>query len=112
DPGVVLTTTDGGATRTAQATTVGSLWSLQAVDAQTLFAGGGYGLFSSHDGGATWDKQRFTLPALDAISFTDATHGWVTHSQFSTVCRTDDGGRTWLGSDVRAPGTGTGCAAP
>jgi photosystem II stability/assembly factor-like uncharacterized protein len=111
DPGVVLTTSDGGATWARQATTAGSLWSLQAIDARTLYAGGGYGLFSSHDGGSTWDKQRFTLPALDAISFSDALHGWVTHSMFSTVCRTDDGGRTWTGSDVRAPGRGNGCAA-
>ncbi|MDQ1569077.1 MAG: hypothetical protein QOF96_3957, partial [Actinomycetota bacterium] len=112
DPGVVLTTTDGGATWGRQATTVGSLWSLQAVDGQNLFAGGGYGLFSSHDGGVTWEKQTFRLPALDAISFTDAAHGWVTHSMFSTLCRTDDGGRTWVGSDVRGQGPGNGCTAP
>jgi photosystem II stability/assembly factor-like uncharacterized protein len=101
DPGIVLTTADGGATWTVQASTTGSLWNLAIIDGQNLFAGGGYGLFSTHDGGGTWSKQPFTLPALDAISFTDATHGWVTHSMYSTVCRTDDGGRTWTASLIR-----------
>jgi photosystem II stability/assembly factor-like uncharacterized protein len=99
--GVVLATSDGGATWAHQATTAGSLWSLDIVDRNTLFAGGGYSLFSTRDGGVTWDKQTFTLPALDAISFTDADHGWVTHSMFSVICRTDDGGRTWLPSGVK-----------
>ena len=109
DPGVVLTTSDGGTTWTQQATTVGSLWSVQAIDPDTLFAGGGYGLFSTHDGGATWAKQPFALPALDAISFTDANHGWVTHSQFSTICRTDDGGRTWAPAAIRSGATPRAC---
>lgn len=99
--GVVLVTDDGGATWVHQATTAGSLWSLAIVDRTTLFAGGGYSLFSSRNGGSTWAKQAFTLPALDAISFTDAGHGWVTHSMFSVVCRTDDGGRTWAPSGIR-----------
>jgi len=111
DPGVILTTVDRGTTWTQQATTVGSLWSLQVIDGQTLFAGGGYGLFSTHDGGGTWAKQAFTLPALDAVSFSDATHGWVSHSMFSVVCRTDDGGRTWVGSDVRGGYKGSACTS-
>ena len=109
DPGVILTTADGGATWTEQARTVGSLWSLSAVDAATAFAGGGYGLFSTVDGGTTWVKQPFTLPALDAISFTDATHGWVTHSMLSTVCRTDDGGRTWVPAPLKNTVTARAC---
>jgi photosystem II stability/assembly factor-like uncharacterized protein len=109
DPGVILTTTDGGATWTEQTRTVGSLWSVAAVDSSTVFAGGGYGLFSTTDGGATWAKQPFTLPALDAISFSDATHGWVTHSMFSTVCRTDDGGRTWVPSALKSTVTPRPC---
>ena len=100
-PGVVLTTVDGGATWTQQATTTGDLWSLAVLDQTTVFAGGNRGLWSTRDGGVTWTKQPFALPALDAISFTDADHGWVTHSMFSTMCRTDDGGRTWLPSTVR-----------
>jgi photosystem II stability/assembly factor-like uncharacterized protein len=109
DPGVILTTADGGATWTEQADTVGSLWSIDAIDARTVFAGGGYGLFSTTDGGVTWSKQKFALPALDAVSFTDATHGWVTHSMFSTVCRTDDGGRTWVPSALRSTVTPKPC---
>ena len=107
--GVVLATADGGVTWTQQATTAGSLWSIDVIDRNTVFAGGGYSLFSTHDGGATWDKQVFTLPALDAISFTDATHGWVTHSMFSVVCRTDDGGRTWVPSGLKAGMTLRSC---
>jgi photosystem II stability/assembly factor-like uncharacterized protein len=109
DPGVILTTTDGGASWIEQARTVGSLWSVAAVDSSTVFAGGGYGLFSTTDGGAAWAKQPFTLPALDAISFTDASHGWVTHSMFSTVCRTDDGGRTWVPSALKSTATPRPC---
>ena len=109
DPGVILTTSDGGATWAGQATTEGSLWSLAIVDGQNLFAGAAYGLYSTHDGGGTWARQVFSLPALDAISFTDATHGWVTHSMFSTVCRTDDGGRTWTGSAVNPRGHPFAC---
>lgn len=110
DPaGVVLTTGDGGATWAQQATMSGELWSLAVVDAGTLLAGGAHALWSSHDGGARWASQAFALPALDGISFTDADHGWVTHSMFSTVCRTDDGGRTWAASDVRPGGSGSAC---
>jgi photosystem II stability/assembly factor-like uncharacterized protein len=109
DAGVVLTTTDGGATWSRQATTAGSLWSLAIVDGETVFAGGGYGLFSTSDGGSTWARQPFALPALDAISFTDATHGWVTHSMFSTVCHTDDGGRTWVPSALKSGVTPKPC---
>ena len=100
-PGVVLTTGDGGGTWTQQATTARDLWTLAVVDRQTLFAGGGYGFWASRDGGASWDEQPFALPALDSMSFADAAHGWVTHSMFSVICRTDDGGRTWTPSDVR-----------
>ena len=110
--GIVLHTTDGGATWTQEATTSGDLWSLAVIDGHTLYAGGAHGLFTTHDGGTTWTGQPFALPALDSISFTDADHGWVTHSMFSTVCRTDDGGRTWTGSDVRAAGPGTACTGP
>ena len=102
DPkGVVLATSDGGRTWTHQATTARDLWTLAVVDGDTVFAGGGYGLWSTRDDGATWSEQRFALPALDAITFVDATRGWVTHSMFSAVCRTDDGGRTWTASDIR-----------
>jgi photosystem II stability/assembly factor-like uncharacterized protein len=109
DPGVIITTSDGGVTWTEQARTVGSLWSVDAVNADTVFAGGGYGLFSTADGGTTWLKQPFTLPALDAISFTDATSGWVTHSMFATVCRTEDGGRTWVPSVLTSTVTPRPC---
>jgi photosystem II stability/assembly factor-like uncharacterized protein len=110
DPlGVVLTTADGGATWAQQATTSNSLWTVAVIDDQTLYAGGVRGLWATHDGGITWDRQPFALPALDAISFTDADHGWVTHSMFSTVCRTDDGGRTWVGSDVRGGSKAMAC---
>ncbi len=109
-PGVILATTDGGATWTRQATTARDLWTLAVIDRQTIYAGGGYGLWATRDGGATWDEQRMTLPALDYISFADAEHGWVSHSMFSVVCRTDDGGRTWTASDVRPGKTpATGC---
>ena len=100
-PGVVLATVDGGATWTQQATTTGDLWSLAVVDGNTVFVGGNRALWSTGDGGVTWTKQAFALPALDAISFTDADHGWVAHSMFSTTCRTNDGGRTWLVSTLR-----------
>jgi photosystem II stability/assembly factor-like uncharacterized protein len=109
-PGVVLTTTDGGTTWTQQATTTRDLWSLAVVDADTLYAGGNYGLWASRNGGATWTEQAFTLPALDSISFADADHGWVTHSMFSAVCRTDDGGRTWTASNLRPGRTAPACA--
>lgn len=111
-PGVVLSTSDGGATWVQQAVTTGDLWTLAVIDGQTAYAGGARGLWSTHDGGTTWDKQVFALPALDAISFTDAEHGWVTHSMFSTVCRTEDGGRTWNASDVRSGYQGTACTPP
>jgi len=111
-PGAVLTTADGGATWTVQAAPHRELWSLAVVDGSTLFAGGAHSLWSSHDGGATWSEQAFALPALDSVSFTDARHGWVTHSMFSTVCRTDDGGQTWAASDVRPGSQGTAACLP
>lgn len=68
DLGVVLHTTDGGAT-----------WQARPIPAEA-FA-----------------DENFPERILNGVHFTDAQHGWIT-GEFGTTLRTSDGGATWVGA--------------
>ncbi|RMH16119.1 MAG: oxidoreductase, partial [Gemmatimonadetes bacterium] len=107
--GVVLRTTDGGATWTRLATPAGDSLQFRDVDAfdertaALLSAGPGTlsRLYRTRDGGATWTLQ-FLMDHpdgfLDCAAFWDADTGFAYGDAVEGVLyvlRTDDGGRTW-----------------
>lgn len=65
-----------------------------------LIAVGDHGdVVASHDDGATWSQIIVpTRALLTAISFPDATHGWIVGHD-GVILATDDGGMTWKRQD-------------
>ena len=101
--GVVLATTDGGATWHPEV--VGLDLQLNGI----FFLDQDHGwvstiedtlVFRTTNGGATW--QKCTAPtAFRRLCFTDANHGFATAAGTSTypaIYTTSDGGKTWVGS--------------
>jgi photosystem II stability/assembly factor-like uncharacterized protein len=75
------------------------LTSLAIVDGTGIFAVGGWGLvLRSRDSGGTWEKVKLpptvTKQYLSAITFSDASHGWIC-GDHGTILSTKDGGDTW-----------------
>jgi photosystem II stability/assembly factor-like uncharacterized protein len=114
--GLVLGTTDGGATWTELKDAAGAhapftIVDLFAVSATDAWAVGGDlenreedVLLHSVDGARTWERVKTgTAQYLRAVHFVDANHGWVvgmTGTDFdelgpSKVLATADGGKTW-----------------
>lgn len=110
DFGTLLKTTDGGATWSGLPVgTFTGLTVVQALDANTVFAGGGCVARRSTDGGATFTAISFTpvesdCPAqLSALSFVSPTQGFLLLADGS-VFTTDDGG-TQFAQRTALPGT-------
>lgn len=93
------------------------------LDSQTGWAIGNYygpgsvqagGLFSTHDGGLTWEKAGVPLTASRAelmnVHFFDKLHGSLTaeayqgDSRYLTQFQTADGGKTWIERTTTFPG--------
>ncbi|WP_187369267.1 WD40/YVTN/BNR-like repeat-containing protein [Baekduia soli] len=121
DFGTLLKTADGGASWSGlPAGTFSNLSEVQALDANTVVAGGGCVARLSTDGGATFSRIAFTpvesdCPAdsnLAAMWFTSATHGYVVEAK-GLVFETTDGGSRFT-ARTALPGTRTvgGGAAP
>jgi photosystem II stability/assembly factor-like uncharacterized protein len=95
--GTILTTTDGGATWTAQASAhAGWLFGVAGTDAAHAWAvGGAHGatVLGTSDGGATWAAQATTTGSLQAVAAMDATHAWAVGSYGSAaqIVATNDG---------------------
>lgn len=93
-------TTDGGITWNRQFDTYDvRLFAVDAIDAQTAFAVGGFGNAKiaerTTDGGQSW--QLIDVPTNDTfymdVYFVNATTGWITGN--SGIAKTTDGGNTW-----------------
>ncbi len=72
------------------------LFSVSVIDDNHVIAVGYYGaIYSTSDGGATWDKRESgTLRSLYSVSMADDKHGWAV-GQAGLILRTVDGGVTW-----------------
>ncbi|MBI3135455.1 MAG: gliding motility-associated C-terminal domain-containing protein [Bacteroidetes bacterium] len=97
--GVILNTTDGGATWVQQTSPVSvDLHSVCFSSATTgWIVGDNETLLKSVDGGITWDvapQPSGTSSHLYEIHFVDADHGWILG--FLDNFRTIDGGLTWI----------------
>jgi photosystem II stability/assembly factor-like uncharacterized protein len=110
DFGTLLRTTDGGSTWTGLLSgTFTNLTEVQAIDADSLFAGGGCVARRSDDGGATFTRVAFT-PVESSCKEQFAT-GWFVNQLTGflvltdgTVFRTDNNGSTF-GQKTPLPGT-------
>lgn len=121
DFGTLLTTNDGGETWAGLPSgTFSGLYEVQAVDADSMVAGGGCVARRSDDGGRTFARIAFTpvesscKEPLVALSFPAEKTGYVLLAD-GTVLLTTDGG-TEFAQKVAIPGTrsapGGGTAAP
>ena len=103
--GVILYTTDGGATWTPRYTTGTAsdiVWKIQRLDADHWFASifsepvnDDTRMLSSIDGGATWIMSEVagTYTYVETIGFLDLLHGWTGGS--NTLWETTNGGTNW-----------------
>jgi photosystem II stability/assembly factor-like uncharacterized protein len=106
--GVILHTTDGGASWTEQESDYGySLYGVSFVDANSGWAVGGFvdefggnerrTIEHTPDGGATWVGQliQFSYFPLSAIHFADALNGCAVGPR-GAILHTSDGGSHWV----------------
>jgi photosystem II stability/assembly factor-like uncharacterized protein len=119
DFGTLLSTADGGATWTGlPAGTFTGLYEVQAIDADSMFAGGGCVARRSDDAGRTFRRIAFT--SVESICREGLAAGWFVSEQTGylvlndgTTLRTDNDGDTFA-QKVALPGTRAqgGVAAP
>jgi photosystem II stability/assembly factor-like uncharacterized protein len=101
--GVVLATTDGGATWETQVSgAAGQLKDVWFADeAHGWAVGSATTILATADGGAHWTAQKAPGGYNEwyGVTFTDALHGWVVggaeQNAFGTILVTSDGGETW-----------------
>ncbi len=93
--GIILMTTDGGATW-AQKAEPYYLQSISCTDADNCTAAGYSGvILRTTDGGATWNQQSTgTISQFNDVCFTDADNGTVV-GEYGVIFRTTDGGVSW-----------------
>lgn len=106
-PPVILASTDGGAHWEVQVSADeladSNMTGVDFVDSQHGWAigGGGRGfVLATSDGGKTWSAQATGASKLNghlnynAVSFSDARHGWII-ANHTALLTTSDGGATW-----------------
>ena len=110
DFGTILATTDAGTTWTGLSSgTFTNLGIVQAIDGDSLFAGGGCVGRRSDDGGKTFKRVAFTpvesscRQKLAAAWFVDTVTGYLVLDD-GTVLRTDNNGDTFA-QKIAVPGT-------
>jgi photosystem II stability/assembly factor-like uncharacterized protein len=100
-------TTDGGATWMLQyfGATPQIIYSMRALDTQTIWAGGGYPqaqALRSENGGASWAAQEIGISgAFTSFSVIDA--GAAIGSTGNQIAKTFNGGQTWTFDDTNLP---------
>jgi len=95
--GVVVHSSDGGATWSQQSTgTTERLRDVVFVDSANGWAVGDSGvILHTSNGGSSWQQQTsISAENLDAVSFVDTKHGWIVGPPDS-VLHTSDGGKSW-----------------
>jgi photosystem II stability/assembly factor-like uncharacterized protein len=115
ETGWALHTTDGGATWTRVDALTDALPNVvHFIDAGHGYVAGDDGVWSTADGGATWEQVAPGY-GVYALAATDAAHVWAGGSGFLTstvdgsgdsaapATLLDDGYSTWSNSDVRVP---------
>jgi photosystem II stability/assembly factor-like uncharacterized protein len=103
-PGLILHTTDGGATWNRQCGVTGqALFAVDFADPQHGWIVGRAGIaLSTADGGKTWRQSTPVCPEeLLAVDFVNAERGWAVGYK-GRVARTVDGGQTWQASTLEA----------
>ena len=123
--GMLLESTDGGATWTRRLLNVKPWvtdmtfvdathgWIL-ASDSQSMPFSSGYGtvVLRTSDGGTTWqstDLGKISDAGMTSLAFSDADHGWAMGDM---VLKTSDGGATWQDAGVDVPMSPTMRAVP
>lgn len=100
--GMILSTTDGGATWANNSSGITSdLNDIDFVDDQNGWAVGAAGVvLRTQDGGATWrNTPTGTRAIFNSIDFVDPQNGWIVGTDptlVSVVLATTDGGQTWV----------------
>jgi photosystem II stability/assembly factor-like uncharacterized protein len=92
--GLVASTTNSGINWNNQTTRLETdwFWSVDFVNDNTGYAGGGQRLFKTYDGGSSW----VLIPGKpgEHMDFVDANTGYVVN--IDTLHKTTDGGSTWI----------------
>jgi len=97
DLSTIIKTTDGGNTWAVQSNVSPSqiLYSVQFIDANNGWAGGGNYLLKTSDGGQSWTQvNRDTAYGIFAVYFVDSDTGFVFGAN-GYLSRTTDGGTSW-----------------
>lgn len=95
--GVILHTSDGGATWIPQQSgTKRTLTGIYFIDDQNGWAVGGIGtILNTKDGGKTWTQQKSPVDDfLMNVQFVNRQKGWIVGERTS-ILYTEDGGSTW-----------------
>ncbi len=105
EPGVILATTDGGASwaDTTPSGLTESLTNASFVDATHGWIGTYDGhILKTTDGGASWKTIVLgrSYRGYVTVDFVDATHGWAGGAA-GRILRSTDGGKTWTGGRVQ-----------
>lgn len=82
----------------------GEAWAVGSDDPAGPIAGGGdgFGAILHSPNGVRWQEQDVPQgPALNAVSFVDAQHGWAAGDE-GRVLHTDDGGKIWAAQSAGA----------
>lgn len=116
DTGVIIKTTDGGATWSALTTgTTADFWDIKVIPntggQKVVVVGDNSTILKSLDGGATWTAQSipfssgsfvFGVQCFDSLNYIACGGDGTTLS--GAVLRTSDGGATWIETTVTASG--------
>jgi photosystem II stability/assembly factor-like uncharacterized protein len=90
-------TSDGWSTWTPVFETTQGVFAMHWADGNRGWIGTGEGLYTTQDGGQTWDLA-LSGSAIESVFFLNTAEGWC--SSYRTVYRTSDGGQTWQSVDV------------
>ena len=104
--GVIIKTTDGGASWTTQ---YSGYWllSLYFADSNTAWAAGAGIILNTNDGGTSWTPQiTGTSYQLYSVHFSDSNYGWAVgydgNASSGIILNTSDGGIIWNPTTVGA----------